>query len=96
MPNLHYLAISVAPSTSLAVLTQTVRSFPNLVTLWAVISAAEGCRFFRDALSALLPQVKVVLYNQRVNLWKGEPGMTSSSHKVRASTPQSYCDFVMN
>jgi hypothetical protein len=83
MPNLNYLALTISPATSLAVLSQTVKRFSNLITLWIVVDAAEGCRFLRDALRVLLPQVEVVLRNQQVDLWKGESGMTSPSHKVR-------------
>jgi hypothetical protein len=82
MPSLDYLTISVTPTTSLAELTQLVRTLPDLATLWVAVEAEESCRFYQEALSAVLPVVKVVQAQQRVSLWRGVTGMTSTSHKV--------------
>jgi hypothetical protein len=95
MPSVQNLAIFLEQTPSLAELRELAKPLSNLNTLLVALnSVGQEGRLLSEAMSALLPCVKVVRSGENVNLWRGLPGMTSTSHKVRTSAAYALICFA--
>jgi hypothetical protein len=68
---------------SLSELQMLVRLLPSITTLWIVLKkVGEERALLNEVLRVAMPGLKVVCSAEKVDLWKGMPGMSSPSHKV--------------